>query len=558
MQLQVAQPTVDITSAVSATAAFDPPVAQLGQKIFYRVNVDATESSIQWPDEISMPVGLQFGRKTSGQITQSEATRFRPLASFLHEVKPLAGGHFTMPSFSVDVAGTRVEVPAANLDVVAKTASPLVPRQLRLEVSQTNVFLGEPFRVRVILPAGTNNQIEALRETELRGDGLMVDKSAAQQAIEPVNLDGQRRMAFVSVLIVTPIAPGPLKFFAQGFAAGREFTAPIAISPQANLAGGPPHYVLLVSEPVQVNVRPLPVETELPGFTGAIGRFFYDPPHLSTNRLRVGEPVRLKATFHGEDNLTRFVPPVAPLSRDWDIIADPPPATGFTLIPVTDAAQQTPAIPFSYFDPDTGKYVDLSLPPLPVTVVGEGLPVELAVSGDAGKAEAPQRLTALASQPGQTLSGLRPLQLRIWFAGVQLAPLVGFFALWLWDRRRRFLEAHPEIVRRVRARRALRREKRALQAAAEAGNAAAFIEHAARAMTIAVAPHLPANPRALVGGDILRQLDPVAQTGPAAATVRQVFAAVNAEFATTPAAQPDLLALRPGVDRVLQKLEEKL
>ena len=60
-----------------------------------------------------------------------------------------------------------------------------------------------------------------------------------------------------------------------------------------------------------------------------------------------------------------------PRSRDWQIIADHPPATGFTLIPLTDEARETPAIPFSYFDPATAKYVDLTIPPLPVTVVGD-------------------------------------------------------------------------------------------------------------------------------------------------------------------------------------------
>ena len=79
------------------------------------------------------------------------------------------------------------------------------------------------------------------------------------------------------------------------------------------------------------------------------------------------------------------MPPAAPRSRDWQVIADPPPATGFTLIPLTDEAQETPAIPFSYFDPATGKYVDLTIPSLPVTVVGEGLPVELAAFDDEAK-----------------------------------------------------------------------------------------------------------------------------------------------------------------------------
>ena len=121
--------------------------------------------------------------------------------------------------------------------------------------------------------------------------------------------------------------------------------------------------------------------------------------------------------------------------------------------------------------------------------------------------------------------------------------MFGFLALWQWDRRRRFLEAHPEIVRRRQARRALRREKATLQKAVDAGDAAAFIQHAADAMRIAVAPHYPADPRALVCGDVLAQLDARSRTAARAKRCGKIFAAADARFAVTPQTQADLLAL---------------
>jgi hypothetical protein len=309
---------------------------------------------------------------------------------------------------------------------------------------------------------------------------------------------------------------------------------------------------------VELNVHPLPAERELPGFTGAIGKFHRDSPLLATNRLRTGEPVQLKVVFHGENDLARLVPPAPPRSREWQIIADPPPATGFTLIPLTDEARETPAIPFSYFDPASAKYVDLTIPPLPVTVVGESLPVELRPSDDAEKKSAPLKLSGLAMSPGKTVASLTPLQLRGWFVGVQLLPAAGFLALWQWDRRRRFLEAHPDIVRRRKAKRDLRREKIKLQKAASANDAGAFVHHAATAMNIAVAPHYPANPQALVGGDVLAHLPGAAPDSPANETVRRIFAAADTQFAVDPKVRADWLALKPEVDAVLLQLEEKL
>ena len=113
-------------------------------------------------------------------------------------------------------------------------------------------------------------------------------------------------------------------------------------------------------------------------------------------------------------------------------------------------------------------------------------------------------------------------------------------------------------MRRAQARRALQREKRHLQKAVAVGDSAAFVQHAARAMNIAVAPHLPADPQALVGGDVLAQLDDAARNGQAGETVKRVFAAADAQFAGTPQTTPDLPALQTGVDAVLQRLEEKL
>ena len=558
LQLQVAQPMVDVSTPVTATAAFDPPAVPAGGKAFYRVNVDATESSIDWPDKLPVPAELQFGLKKSGQLTLMQANQYRPLASFVYEVTAPVAGHYTITNFSVNVSGVLVEVPAASLDVGAKISGLQVPPRLELEVSATNVFLGQPFHARVILPVGPGNEIEALREIELRGDGLMVDKTAMRQAIETINLNGELKPALICEMTVTPIAAGPLEFTAQGFTAGREFTAPISISGQVNFQGGPPKYVLLVSDPVELNVRPLPAEGELPGFTGSIGKFFQDPPHLATNRLQVGEPVQLSLSFHGEGELTRLVPPAAPASRDWQIIVDPPPAMSFTLIPLADEARQTPAIPFCYFDPVTEKYVDLTIPPQPVTVVGQGLPVEQPEVDEAGKAGARVKLSALAPAPGKAVRSLKPLQLQSWFVGVQLAPVAGILALWQWDRRRRYLAAHPEILRRAQARRALRREKQQLQKALTAGDASAFAQHAARAMSIAVAPHFPADARAMVCADVLSQLDASAQNELGTETVRQVFAAADARFAIHRRPWPGLLALSPGVKSVLQELEEKL
>lgn len=566
VQMMLPQPAVDVSPAqsYSATAAFDPPTVRVGEKTFYRVTVDATQNAIAWPDEIAAPPELKFGASVRGQISRVEGNRFHPLTSFVYEVTATQPGNFTVPGLVLPIGWPPVEIPPATLAVTeTNLVATISARRLALEISGTNFFPGQPFRVRVLLFAAEGNQIEALRELEFNGGGLLTDKLATRQSVEMVKRDGQMRPAFVQETVATPLVPGSLNISAQAFTAGHEFGGPVAISGQVTIAGGVPNYILLTSEPLTITVRPLP-DGELPGYTGTMGKFLADKTQLSTNRLRVGEPVQLKFGFHPEGDLTRFVPPSPPRSRDWQIIAGKPGENSFTLIPQTDGATMTPVIPFSAFDPATKKFYDLTIPVWPVTVIGEGLPVQLDDWNAAEKNPAPLKLSGLAMTRGKTAVSLKPLQSQGWFVVAQLLPVIFFWALWRWDERRRFLEAHPEIVRRRQAKRELRRVKIKIEAAAAAGDAEKFVQHAAAAMRVVVAPHFPAEARALVGGDVLTQLNAAERNGRDGETVRNIFAAADAQFGGTSIspsplrAEAALLVLKTDVEAVLKKLEDKL
>jgi hypothetical protein len=556
-KLQVPQPAPDITSPVTATANFDPPMARPGQSVYYRVALDGAGESIPWPGAISAPAELKFGTVSQGQLMQFVGNKFRPLKSYLYPVQATTSGHFTVPGFVVMVDGKPVQIPAATLDVDPSVSSPPV-RQLVLEVSSTNVYLGQPFRARVMLPASPANQIEAAREIEFNGNAFMTDLTTMRQAVEMVRINGSAVPAYIYEITLTPIEAGQSALSAQGFAAGHEFFGPTTImARQVTIPGGPPHYVLLVSDPVQVNVHPLPTSGQPADFNGSIGAFILGAPQLSTNRVQVGQPIRLSVAVHTSGTLNRPVAPTPPTVNDWEIIPDNPPDFSFTLIPLTDMARQTPAIPFSYFDPESGRYVDSTIPSVPVTVTSEGLPTEM--PADTGFTSGPaMKLSGLSLSPGKSVASLVPPQLRGSLVCFQIVPILVIFGLWQWDRRRRFLEAHPDIVRRRKARRHLRREKRRLRDAARRGDEAGIIRHAANAMQIASAPHYPAHPQALVCSDILEQLDDADRSSAAGETVRKIFAAVDARFALTPETRASWATLPSDVDAVLLKLEEQL
>ncbi len=578
MSLMLSQPPIDVSSPVGATTSFEPPVVKPGQDAVYRVTFNALEESVDWPAKLQAPTGLEVRAGAHGHVLVFGGATMQPRTTFNYHIRPSSTGRFIIPGFPVTVYGKPVPVPPALLEV-ADSPPPSVPPapRLILKLATTNLYVGQALRANIITPPGAGPVSQGAVPLQIAGDGLLVDQSSYRQHYET-----RSRPPGVVVLssssyelMVTPIRAGRLSAFAQGFFVSRT-AGPLVISGAGAVSGSWSPYTLLDSDPVEIQVRPLPREGQLPGFTGAVGAFGVEGPELSTNLVRVGDPVKLRVRVHGDGNLARLVPPPPPHSPDWQVFVSPPnnavpqvpQALGyatfeFTLIPLTRDVHASPAIPYSCFDPTTGAYQDLTIPPATLQVLPGPAPGDLqAVAQANATLVSPEKepvLSGLAPAPGVSVASLAPLQLRSWYPLLQLAPAGAFLGLWSWDRRRRFLEQHPEIVRRRRARRALGLERRALERAVRSGNAPEFAAHAVSAMRIAAAPHYPAEPRALVGADVLALLGESERAGRTGEVVRRFFSVTDAtRFAAEPAAAGELLALQSDLDQVLRQLEERL
>jgi len=577
MQLMLTQPAIDISTNIEVRVSFDPPVIRLGEQSTYRVTFNAVSDSIRWPEDIFAPMELTVRRSARGQTLQNVGDKLRPITTINHHVTATTTGAFTIPEFKVKVNGRNVSVPAARLEVVPSTrpATPAPPR-LYLELAETNAYCGQPVKLRVVLPPSASMPLPLLSPVQVNGDGILLDQSTVRQGVQTMEFHGRIGPAFIYESVVTPLVAGRLDLSAQAFTAGNQFSGSIVIQGQATVMGGPPQSVLLDSEPVRLNVEPLPRVGLLPGFNGAIGQFTADPPQLSAIAVRVGDVVKLLVTIRSEGDLKRIIAPPAPAVTNWQIFPGVIEATpraptrplrgnsvafSYTMIPLTNSMRSTPMIPFSYFDPQRKTYVDLSIPALSITVTaGAATPEAQALAQAAAAApEQKLKLSRLALTPGPTATSLVPLQLRLSFWLGQLVPLFAFTGLWFWDHRRRFNESHPELVRRRRAKRELRRERSRLQQAARAGDAPRFASVAVNALRVACAPHFPAIPRALVGSDVLHVVDEAARNGRAGEVVRRLFAVTEAaQFSQSTAQTSELLNLQPELDEILDNLEAKL
>jgi hypothetical protein len=607
LQLMMSQPPVDTQSPVVARSSFDPPMVRVGGETTYRVTLNALNDAISmWPDEMVAPAQLEMKAGARGQILQVTGTNYQPLTIINYRVRATAPGAFLVPQFQVEVYGKPVTIPGVRLPVVNDPQVEVPPPQrLLIEVADTNVFLGQSVVVRVMTPAGAGNAVQPLLQVQYNGEGFLTDPAAARQRIMTMVQGGRQVATYAYEAPLTPMLAGAVKLWVQAFTPGNRFTGALVISGQATLPGGPA-YTLLESDPITLNVRPLPREGELAGFTGGVGQFEGVAIRLETNSVKVGNPVLLSVLIRGTDNLQRLVAPPPPRVLNWQVypgesvmtnllptltptgfvfqpgihgweafdrhtnastkpVIQPGPAMEFTytLVPLREEDRATPAIPFCYFDPDRRAYVDLTIPSLPITVLpGTGPTNELAwlrsLASDEPHENKPM-FQGLAKTMGRTSVSLEPLQGRPAFLLIQLLPVTAFGGLWAWDRRRRYLEAHPDIVRRKRARQALRRQRRVLRDSAHAGDAARYATGAVTALQIACAPHYPAEPRALVCSDVLRLLDEPDRLNGTSQVVRRFFAATDAaSFGTEVSDAGGLLRMQQEFEDVLSKLEAKL
>ncbi|MGC3960137.1 MAG: hypothetical protein QM813_20080 [Verrucomicrobiota bacterium] len=117
MQLMLTQPPIEISTNITVTAFFDPPIIAPGGMCTYRVTVNAVNDSVRWPEDVLTPSELTLRFSARGQILQPASDKIRPATTINHHVTVAKPGVFIIPEFKLRVYGKPVTVPAARLDV---------------------------------------------------------------------------------------------------------------------------------------------------------------------------------------------------------------------------------------------------------------------------------------------------------------------------------------------------------------------------------------------------------------------------------------------------------
>jgi len=426
------------------------------------------------------------------QITNSSSTRY------LYRITPKNEGQLIIPPIDIDVDGQTLRTPRRVFTVKKAETGDLL--FVEVTASKDSIYVGEPvdLTMKIWLRPFSDRQVD-LNHNQMweRIDAALSDWGPFEDLVltrrpnvsvtqEPrAGADGRTYRYFVYELKkqVWPERSGPLDLGDLRVVVDY----PLRIERDNsfffnNLKITQSKTIVGVIEESPVTVKPVPTEGRPAYYSGAVGRHRISTD-VSPTKARVGDPLTLniRVAGVGEMNLLQ-PPPIADLpafAGTFQVDDDRLPGMvngrikTFTISirALSPDVEEIPAIPFAYFDPDSGKFVTVHSDAIPISIsaaekMNIAQIVESRTEGDGGV----DSLTRLESgiegnyaDPDLVLAqqGFNPGPGTIAMAA---APPVVWMLCWagVWVRRRRMSDV--ALVRRRQAKgQAIAKVQRACQ-----------------------------------------------------------------------------------------------
>jgi hypothetical protein len=278
----------------------------------------------------------------------------------------------------------------------------------------------------------------------------------------------------------------------------------------------------LTTDPIEIEVLPLPARGRPKGFSGAVGQYALSSA-LDKASVRQGDPVTLTVKITGTGNINTVGDPVAP-SLDGFKVYEPEVEKSssvvsgmirgektfrYALVPEVEGELEIGPFLFSYFDPTQGGYQTVSTARLTVRAMkGEPRPLEPAAYGlSREEIKRVGKDIRFIKPPVSKLKGREEmLYHHPLFWPLQAIPLLAFGLLVLYRSYRSKLESNVAYARRRRARGEATRRLRRAQALLKSGESGIFFGEVHRALVEFLGDKLNLSPAGITVDGIADEL----------------------------------------------------
>jgi hypothetical protein len=375
---------------------------RIGVEDVLELTVSVSGGETEGEPEIPQIPGFRVaGRSTSSQI-QIVNGRMSSTRAFIYQLLPQKEGSFEIPPISVRAGGTthrtdpmKVEVVPGSvvsrrprgfgMDPFARRREPEIEEDaafVRVEVSSRSVVQGEQIVVTYRIysryaPLGP----EIADDPPLSGFWVEEVNLGREPPVDRRTIEGKPYITFpIKQRVLFPTKSGTLEIPPVTFSMAFRVSSSDPFDAFFARASAP---ITLRSQPISIQVAPLPAQGRGPDFGGAVGQYRFEAA-LNQEDVEAGSPVTLTLTLAGKGNFRSVPAPEIPKLSGFRAFAPKVDETfrasseGFqgekkweyVLVPESGGTKEIGPWRFQYFDPAAKKYVTATAGPLALSVRG--------------------------------------------------------------------------------------------------------------------------------------------------------------------------------------------
>jgi len=407
---------LSITSSVSSKS--------IGLNEQLTLTISATGSGARLPG-MKLPVLDAFDVYSSG--TSQNVSFVNGKVSSVHEhnyiLVPKRTGKLTIPSFQIKYKGKVYTTAAIDIEVHSASLpssgdAPAKPQNqsfwIEQKLDKKNCYTGEPVYYSFLFYADRGlRQNPSLSLPSFNGF-LKEDLPPPKRYNKVVN--GRNYSVTEIKSVIFPVkkgsynfAPAALQIVESNFPAARDDFF------SGFFSGG--RRKTLKTEPLRLNVKSLPGTGKSSCYRGAVGKFSISA-ETDKKTLRAGEAVNLTVKVEGEGNISSLTEPDFPSLTNfkrYDVISSQQISknnykiTGsktfqLVLVPRVAGEQIIPPVKYAYFNPSSGKYVELKTKEIKLNVL------KAAPAGAGYEGSAPEHV--MFKELGRDIRHIRPIRSR--------------------------------------------------------------------------------------------------------------------------------------------------
>lgn len=571
-----------VLSATSARAAevteqLSTTSAVLGEEVILTVIVSGAQSSkgpiIPQVDSMEIRSLGPPNRSSGVNYMNGKMSQWSEL-SFQFGVTPRKTGRLTVPSVTIRADGKEFKSRPQVLVVSRGESGP--PLIVEVVTNQTEAYVEEAVRatLRVWIRVYRQDRVTlsyrdmwSLVDGRSSDFGVFGEPAYVDQRVRP---DGGDSAASYYVYekdgIIWPEKPGAIAL--SDVRVSMNYPISLVRDIFGNLSLQRGREVSAVPSPVRINVKPIPEDGRPADFNGAVGRYQISATAAPTD-VSVGDPITLTLRVRGTGQMQHVGAPllnrVESLTRDFKIPDEPLPGRvesdskifTQTIRAARTGVEEIPPIPFSYFDPQLGRFETAYSKSVAITVkAANNLSLSQVVEAEPARARSAKPLVErsegllanYADVPELLVQHRREIG---WPSAAVLAGCPAAYLVLLFVRRRGDRYNNDSAYRR-RSHAMSEAKRRLKEAHAATGPAAAAQVHAALTGYLADCLNVPHG--AMTREDVRRQLTDRRVDEPVIAEMDSLLADVEmAEFAGSAAGSAEDLIGRAR--RALGSLE---